>query len=217
MPTKPPASPRARSKPATPAGFEPRARRADSSLNLRKFFAHDFLPGQVLDTRELQTPACGSGPMPGLSRLLSSSDLWKPLSAAYGKCDGTVSGKYHAARFFSFDTGSFFIWCTTETGDRGTAWFLLEKAKFNPARCKAIIGYGFEPLPSVRIERSELDAFARSLAMDMAEAHAPTRALIDKLPEGPWDAMRELDARKTAGELQAQTPAAPRSAPRPRM
>lgn len=59
--------------------------------------------------------------------VLSDSNLWKGLDPAFGPCDGMVPGKYRKARAFCFESPHLYIWCHTETGDRGTGWFFAEK------------------------------------------------------------------------------------------
>lgn len=103
--------------------------------------------------------------------LLGDADLWKPLTAAYGKCDGMVDGKYHGARLFSFESQNFYFFCRSETGDRGTSWYISDKSKPLPhADGSGFCSY-FKPNPD---QTKEALHFFDDLLLGMALAHPQT-------------------------------------------
>lgn len=180
------------------------AERAPSipSLNLKELISAGLLEFQGINPMLFETPSLQGGSDESMAlavRLISSSDLWKPLTAAYGKCDCMVEGKYHKARLFIFQTESLYIWCATETGDRGTSWFLSDKNQPVRSTQRTVYNYrNFEPNSS---GEREVRAFIDALVVGMALAHPPT---MDALKGRHVLATASFEAR----ELADQTPAA---------
>lgn len=61
------------------------------------------------------------------SSVMLNSSLWKAIDEQWGTSDGMVDGKYHQARLFAFSFEDRTVLCTTETGGRGSSWFLVER------------------------------------------------------------------------------------------
>lgn len=61
------------------------------------------------------------------SSVMLNSSLWKAIDEQWGPTDGMVDGKHHQARLFAFSFEDRTVLCTTETGDRGSSWFLVER------------------------------------------------------------------------------------------
>lgn len=96
-----------------------------------------------------------------------SSDLWKPLSATHGKCDGMVEGKYRKARVFAYETDNLYIWCNTETGDRGTTWLCADK---EAEKLKESWRGGYSYADLLPQELAEITGFFEALVVDCALA-----------------------------------------------
>lgn len=77
------------------------------------------------------------------SSVLLNSSLWKAIDEQWGPTDGMVDGKHHQARMYAFSFEDRTLVCTTETGDRGSSWYLVERV-LGP-REKGIVGA--VPLP----------------------------------------------------------------------
>lgn len=201
----------------TPAAFAPRLRRADPAWKLHKLSVKNMLGGaQVLNLNGLEESVIFAGlPSPSIS--MTGSDLWTPLDAAYGKCDGMIPGKYHRARMFSFETDALLIWCASETGDRGTGWYFLDKARFDPKNPQPGRGYSFSRLDPNDPLSEKIASFARDLILDMAQAHAPTRADLKKLGAACWEPFLAMEAFEQAGEISTSVFKPKASRPRPRM
>lgn len=112
--------------------------------------------------------------------VLSASNLWKGLDPAFGPCDGMVPGKYRKARVFCFESPNLYIWCHSETGDRGTGWFFAEKtAKPLDKRpfCYSYFDFATNEKHLLEVAESLTQIFARAI-----EAHPPLAPEIDQMP-----------------------------------
>ena len=101
----------------------------------------------------------------GLMDFIVDADLWKTLTPLVGRCDCMVEGKYHQARAFSFDTPHLHIWCESETGSRGTSWFLARK---DAQIKKAPSFYSYWSARDLA-QRKEVEDFFERLALASAE------------------------------------------------
>ena len=181
--------------------FVCRLQRAPQSLNLHTRLINHTLPGDILMSRQ----ACDTThfvDFPLYNYALTSSELWKPLTAAYGKCDGMVTGKYHKARMFSFETQSLYLWCVTETGDRGSMWQFLDKTHFDPNNRTKINGFCMKSIDHTHPNVVEIENFICDLLLDMIQSHAPTMKMIKNDLQGfQWAPLLRLEAIQEANIL----------------
>lgn len=153
-----------------------------------------------------------------LGFMLMSADLHKPLTAAFGKTDGMVEGKYKRARTFWFETPRLYLAAVTETGDRGSGWYVGRKS------CDVDVpSSGFMRLFEVERDwpadiRDELSEGLRQIVCGMLEACGEFRAQALSEPHSAAFA-RALMGKKAAFEEQKELAgqiAEPAAASRPR-
>jgi hypothetical protein len=141
--------------------------------------------GTAVDSRSVMFFAC-------------SSDLWKPLTVAFGKCDGMVPGKYKKARVFAFESASAYVWCHNETGDRGTSWFMASKDSVPKDAASGF--YAYAKLD--KAQRAEINDFFQTIMVACALAHEPTmEELADYPPVKALLEARELRAEVSSAKL----------------
>lgn len=188
--------------PASSVGFKPRALRSAQGSVIKDLFAEDRLPAFFLHLGGLEESELldGAG---RFTSIMTGSDLWKPLMAAYGKCDGMVAGKYRKARVFCFDTESLHLLCNTETGDRGSSWFVFEKVNFDPSLMQVSDGYSSTDFLHKPHLRDELVHFTVDLLLDLVQAYPATRTRFAKLGATSWTPLLKMEADEEAVHLAA--------------
>lgn len=136
------------------------------------------------------------------------SDLWKDLTPAYGRCDMMEPGKYRKARVFAFETPTRYIWCNTETGDRGTTW-LMAKKDAPQSDC----GWSaYERDPAALAEAAE---FLVELSVQMGMNNEGSMArLRERAPILAARAQERAQALREASEIEAVTRGAGKRGPR---
>lgn len=128
------------------------------------------LPRQEINSMVL----CGSGARfkkMELMDFMSDSDLWKTLTPAVGRCDALVEGRYHRARAFAFETADLYLWCESETGARGTSWFLAKK-NAAPQKMSMMTTYWTGEIAS---EKTQVVDFVERLLLTCAANFDPAR------------------------------------------
>lgn len=144
----------------------------------------------------------------GAMSFLCDANLWRSLSAAYGKCDCMVEGKYKRARVFAFETDNLYIWCSSETGERGTGWFLSEKSAREPTTASE--SYQFARWGGDNGERvQEVRGFVRSLIIGAALADKGTMEAYESRVEWLREAKGVAEALALARELRTETLSTP--------
>ena len=148
-----------------------------------------LLPFHGINTCMIANPSANSDPritraascLNELGMFFSSSDLWKSLDPTFGKCDCMVPGKYHNARAFGFETPNLYLWCHSETGDRGTGWFIAEKTT-KPLRepPSFYTYYPFESKPDL------IDEIVEAFGQIAAQCALARPALCAELLEGSF-------------------------------
>lgn len=161
-----------------PTAWARRAAKGDYASRLSR------LPFEWLNPLDFdQTGGLSRESVYGLMSFIAG-DLWRNLTAAYGKCDCMVPGKYRKARVFAFETPNFYIWCDTESGDRGTSWQMA--AKSSEPQEKRPCGY-YAQWKGREAALAETIAFFKGLCCGMAAADEEALNELERFEPG-WAA-----------------------------